>query len=157
MMQRWNPLGDFDRVWGEMDRLLNDSLTRTRTAPRFSFRPAMDLYEQGDEVVFKTVLPGAKPENIELVIEQTTLTICGQFGYTLGEDEAKGATWYRRQIGFGDFAETITLPVAVDSEHAEAHFADGILTLRMPKADHARVRRIPVKSSSEAELPVVEQ
>jgi len=157
MMQRWNPVGDFDRVWGEMDRLLNDSLTRTRTSPRFSFRPAMDLYDQGDEIVFKAVLPGATPENIELAVEQNTLTIRGKFGYTLSEDEAKGVHWYRREIGTGEFAETIVLPAQVDSERAEARFADGILTLRIPKASQARARRIPVKTTSEIELPVTNE
>jgi len=152
MMQRWNPLGEFDRVWGEMDRLVNDSITRARTAPRYAFRPAMDLYDQGDELVFKAVLPGANPEKIELSVEQNTLTIRGTFGYTLSEDEAKGTTWYRREIGSGQFAETIGLPAPVDSEHAEAQFTDGILTLRLPKAEQVRMRRIPVKSSSEAEL-----
>jgi HSP20 family protein len=154
MMQRWNPLGDFDRVWGEMDRLLNDSFVRPRALPRFSYRPAIDLYDQGDELVFKAVLPGAKPEDIELSVEQNTLTIRGKFGYTLGEDEAKSATWYRREIGFGEFAETISLPVQVDSGRAEANFTDGILTLRIPKAEQARVRRIPVKASNEVELPI---
>jgi len=156
MIQRWNPLGEFDRVWGEMDRLLNDSFTRSPLSSRFTFRPAMDLYDDGDEIVFKAVLPGARPENIDLAVEQNTLTIRGQFGYRLGEDEAKSATWYRREIGFGKFAETLSLPVPVDSEHAEAHFADGILTLRMPKAVQARVRRVPVKSANEVELPITE-
>ena len=157
MMQRWNPLGDFERAWGEMDRLLNDSFVRTRSLPRFSFRPAIDLYDQGDELVFKAVLPGARPEDIELSVEQNALTIRGRFGYTLGEDQAKSATWYRREIGAGEFAETISLPVQVDSGRAEANFTDGILTLRIPKAEQARVRRIPVKASHEVELPASDE
>ncbi len=153
MMQRWSPLGDLDRMWGEMDRLLNDSFVRPRGVSRLGFRPAIDLYDQGDELVFKAVLPGAKPEDIELSVEQNTLTIRGKFGYTLGEDVAKSATWYRREIGSGEFAESISLPVQVDSGRAEANFSDGILTLRIPKAEQARVRRIPVKASNEVELP----
>lgn len=147
MMQRWSPFTDIDRVWDEMDRLLGESLPRVRPSMRAgSFRPAMDLYDQGDELVFKAVIPGARSEDIELSVEQNTLTIRGRFGYTLDADAAKSTTWYRREIGSGQFAESVTLPVPVDSERAEARFEDGILTLMLPKAEQARTRRIPVRS-----------
>lgn len=154
MMQRWNPMVDIERMWSEMDRLLSDSFIRPRSLTRFGFRPAIDLYDQDDELILKAIVPGAKPEDIELSVEQNTLTIRGKFGYTLNEDEAKGVTWYRREIGSGEFAETISLPVPVDSDRAEANFTDGVLTLRIPKAEQARARRIPVKASTEIELPV---
>jgi HSP20 family protein len=145
---------DIERMWSEMDRLLSDSFIRPRSLTRFGFRPAIDLYDQDDELILKAIVPGAKPEDIELSVEQNTLTIRGKFGYTLNEDEAKGVTWYRREIGSGEFAETISLPVPVDSDRAEANFTDGVLTLRIPKAEQARARRIPVKASTEIELPV---
>ncbi len=149
MLQRWSPFTDIDRVWDEMDRLLGESFPRVRPAARMgSFRPAMDLYDQGDELVFKAVIPGAKSEDIELSVEQNTLTIRGKFGYTLDADNVKNTTWYRREIGSGQFAESVTLPFPINTERAEAHFEDGILTLSLPKADQARTRRIPVKSSN---------
>lgn len=149
MLQRWSPFGDIDRVWDEMDRLLGESFPRVRPSGRMgTFRPAMDLYDKGEELYFKAVIPGARPEDIELSVEQNTLTIRGRFGYTLTEDESKGTTWYRREIGSGQFAESVTLPVPIDSEKAEAHFEDGILTLKLPKAEQARTKRIPVKAST---------
>lgn len=154
MLQRWSPFGDIDRVWDEMDRLLGESFPRVRPSARMgSYRPTMDLYDQGDELVFKAVIPGAHSEDIELSVEQNTLTIRGRFGYTLSPEEAKNTTWYRREIGSGQFAESVTLPVPIDSERAEARFEDGILTLKLPKAEQARTRRIPVKSSNILEEP----
>lgn len=91
-------------------------------------------------------MPGANPEDIEVSIEQNALTIRGRYGYQLSEDEAKKVTWYRREIGMGEFAETFTLPAPVDADHAEASFADGILTLTLPKAEQARIKRIPVQA-----------
>ncbi len=149
MLQRWSPFTDIDRVWDEMDRLLGEGFPRVRPSGRGgSFRPAMDLYDKGEELIFKAVIPGARPEDIELSVEQNTLTIRGRFGYAMTPEESKDLTWYRREIGAGQFAESITLPMPVDSEHAEAHFEDGILTLKLPKAEMARTRRIPVKSST---------
>jgi len=148
MLQRWSPFTDIDRVWDEMDRLIGESFPRVRPASRMgTFRPAMDLYDQGDELIFKAVIPGARSEDIELSVEQNTLTIRGRFGYTLNTDDAKKTTWYRREIGTGQFAESVTLPFPIDSERAEAHFEDGILTLSLPKAEQARTRRIPVKQA----------
>ena len=147
MLQRWSPFTDIDRVWDEMDRLLGEGFPRVRPSGRGgTFRPAMDLYEKGEELIFKAVIPGARPEDIELSVEQNTLTIRGRFGYAMNPDEAKNTTWYRREIGTGQFAESLTLPMPIDSEQAEAQFEDGILTLRLPKAEQARTRRIPVKS-----------
>lgn len=146
MIQRWNPMNDFERVWDEMDRMLTEGFTRGRGTSRgWSLRPAVDLYDTGDELVFRAMLPGARPDDIDLTIEQNTLTIKGRYGQTLQDESAKTATWYRREIVAGQFAESITLPVPVDAERAEANFEDGILTLTLPKAEQARVRRINVQ------------
>lgn len=147
MVQRWNPMNEFERVWDEMDRMLSEGINRSRLSPRsWMTRPAIDLFDTGEELVFKALLPGARPEDIDLTIEQNTLTIKGRYGHVLSDDQAKNATWYRREIAAGQFAESFTLPVAVDAERAEASFQDGILTLRLPKAEQARVRRISVQS-----------
>ncbi len=149
MLQRWSPFTDIDRVWDEMDRLLGEGFPRGRQAGRMgSFRPAMDLYDKGEELIFRAVIPGAHPEDIELSVEQNTLTIRGRFGYAINPEEAKNTTWYRREISAGQFAESLTLPVPIDSENAEAHFENGILTLKLPKAEQARTRRIPVKPAN---------
>ena len=150
MLQRWSPFTDIDRVWDEMDRSAWRVLPASPTVPA-----AWDTLQAGDGLctsramrsIFKAVIPGARSEDIELSVEQNTLTIRGRFGYALNTDDAQKTTWYRREIGAGQFAESVTLPVPVDSDKAEARFEDGILTLRLPKAEQARTRRIPVKQA----------
>jgi len=148
MMERWSPFTEVERMWGEFDRLFNEAFGRTRPLllRGWTYRPAMDLYDTGEAVVVKVAVPGGRPDDFEVSIEQNALSIRGRYGYQLSEDEAKSVTWYRREIGTGEFAETITLPAPVDAEHAQASFADGILTLTLPKAEQARVRRIPVQA-----------
>ncbi len=148
MMERWSPFTEMERMWSELDRIFTEAFGRTRplVARPWPYRPATDIYDTGEAVVVKIAVPGASPENLEVSIEQNTLTIRGRCGYQLSEDEAKKLTWYRREIGTGEFAETFTLPEPVDAEHAQASFADGILTLTLPKVEQARIKRIPVQA-----------
>lgn len=148
MMERWSPIAEFERLWNEMDRLMSETFARTARpilSRAFTFRPAVDLYDTGDALVVKVAVPGAKPEDLEVSIEQNTLTIRGRCGYTLDEETAKHATWYRREIGSAEFSETLTLPVPINADEAQAHVEHGILTLTLPKTTEARVKRIAVQ------------
>jgi HSP20 family protein len=135
------------RLFDEMDRLFAETLEGGRVAPQqHSFRPAIDMYDTGEGFVVRAVVPGATPETLDVSMEQSTLHISGRWGYTLSEDEMKRATWYRREIGSGQFAQSIQLPAPVDSEHVTANFEHGILTLWLPKAEQARTKRIEISS-----------
>jgi len=148
MMERWSPIAEFERLWSEMDRLMSEAFGRTARpffARTFAARPAIDLYDTGEALVVKVAVPGARPEDLEVSIEQNALTIRGRYGYVLDEETAEHATWYRREIGYGEFSETLTLPAPVDAEGAQAQVEHGILTLTLPKTTEARVKRIPVQ------------
>lgn len=152
MLQRWNPINEFERVWDEMDRMLSEGVSRPRNANRgWTFRPPIDLYDTGDEFVLRAMIPGARSEDLEVSINQNTLSIQGRFGQPTGIQEGQHVTWYRREIVTGQFNESLTLPVPVDSDATSASFEDGILTLTLPKADQARVRRISIQSPKEVE------
>ncbi len=148
MVERWSPIAEFERFWNEMDRVMSEAFGRTARpflARAFTARPAMDLFDTGEALVVKVAVPGAKPEDIEISIDQNTLTIRSHYGYLLDEETAKHATWYRREIGYGEFSETLTLPAPVDADAAQAQIEHGILTLTLPKTSEARVKRIPVQ------------
>jgi HSP20 family protein len=147
MLERWSPLTELDRIVSEMNRLLGETIERGRLLPRaFVSRPATDVYDTPEAVVIKLAAPGARPDDLEVTLEQNTVTIRGRYGYALSEEEAKRATWYRREIGTGQFAESIVLPAPVDAEHAQATVENGIVTLTFPKAEQARVKRIAVQA-----------
>ncbi|MDI3341999.1 MAG: Hsp20/alpha crystallin family protein [Sphaerobacter sp.] len=149
-MTRWSPTMEFARLFNEMDRLLADVtstfLTGNGSAPT-TLRPAVDLYDTGDELVMKAVVPGVKPGTLDVQIEQNTLHLSGEFGHDVTSDGSKNWTWYRREIGSGRFAHSIVLPVPIEADRAEATYEDGILTLRMPKAEQARSRKIEVRGA----------
>lgn len=148
MVERWSPIAEFERLWSEMDRLMSEAFGRTARpflARALTARPAIDVFDTGEALVVKAAVPGAKPEDLEVNIEQNTLTIRGRCGYVLDEETAKHATWYRREIGYGEFSETLTLPAPVDADAAQAQIEHGILTLTLPKTSEARVKRIPVQ------------
>jgi HSP20 family protein len=148
MLERWSPIAELERVVSEMNRLLGETGERGRLLPRaFAWRPATDVYDTSEAIVITLAVPGARPDDLEVTVEQNTVTIRGPYGYTLSEEEAKKVTWYRREISAGQFAESITLPVPVDVEHAQATVQNGIVTLTFPKAEQARVKRIAVRAS----------
>ncbi|MCX2727935.1 Hsp20/alpha crystallin family protein [Thermomicrobium sp. 4228-Ro] len=148
MLERWNPVAEAERMLTEMNRLMSEVFERPLVRARvLAWRPATDVYETGDALVVRLAVPGAKPEDLEVTVEQNVVTVRGKYGYRLSEDEAKQATWYRREITTGEFAESITLPVPVNLEGAKATVENGIVTLTFPKAEEARVKRIPVQIS----------
>jgi HSP20 family protein len=143
------PVRDLERLLAEVDRVVADGIGNARAfSRRHGVRPAMDLYDTGAELIIKVLIPGATPEDINVSIEKDAVTLQGHYGYALDEDEAERVVWYQREIGPGHFAEAIPLPVEVEAEPAMAVFADGILTLTMPKTEQARSRRVPVRGRS---------
>lgn len=151
MLERLNPRTELDRMLDEVDRLLSDTMGRTRLLPRLrGLRPAIDLYETADAVILKAVIPGAKLDDIDVALAEGVLTLRGHTGYALGEQEEGHVTWYRRDIVSGPFVERISLPVPIEEDQVSATFDDAILTLTMPKAEHVRVKRIPLRSTSSA-------
>ena len=145
MMERFRPRAEIERMLDEMDRLLTTPLRRGRFLPRLTpFRPAIDLYETPDALIVKALVPGAKPDDIHVSLEHTTLTIRGTYGYTLPEDEETEATWHFREAVSGEFTETLTLPAVVDPDAVTATVEQGVLTLKMPKSAETRAKHIPV-------------
>jgi HSP20 family protein len=145
MFNRLRPPRDIDRLLDDVDRLITEGVAYARTfSRRYGSRPAIDLYDTGTELVVKALVPGARTDEIGVAIEKNALTLQGHYGYSLSEDEDQGLVWHRRDIVSGRFAETVTLPVEVETEQARATFADGVLTLVLPKVPGARTKRIPV-------------
>lgn len=147
MLERWSPRAEIERVFDEVDRMLSETVRRGRLMPRLhGFRTAVDVYETDDRVVVKAVMPGAKPEDLDVSLDQNTLTIRGRYGYEMPEEEAERVTWHCREIPHGQFVETLTLPAPVDADQVKAVFEDGILTLELPKTAETRAKHIPVRT-----------
>jgi HSP20 family protein len=150
MVTRWTPLFEVDRMFDEMDRLVNDRSGQARVASRNrGYRPAMDVYDTGEHIVIRALVPGASPDDLDISLEQNTLTLKGTLGYHVTEEQAGSVTWYQREIGYTDWSESIQLPTPVDADKASAEFEHGMLTLSLPKAEQARIKRIPIHQTEQ--------
>jgi len=140
MLVRWNPVEDLYTLNRMLDGLWNGG---TRFALDTS-GPAMDLTETEDALVLTAELPGFSPEQIDIKIENGVLHLKGA-----QQDEAVKGQYYLRERSLLNFKRSLTLPLPVNADKAEAQFENGVLTLRMPKAEEALPRRIPIVPKQE--------
>ncbi len=142
-------LGRWDR---EMDRMMEGFFGRRarpwwperwfRTEPVGITAPAVDLYEEKDDIVVKAELPGMDKDNIEVNLTDHTLTIKGE---KKKEEEIKEKDYYRAERSYGSFFRTVELPKEVHSDKVKAHFKNGILEVRLPKTEEAKAKEVKVK------------
>lgn len=106
------------------------------------FSPALDVTEGEDAWLINVELPGVKPEDVNLEREANVLTISGHKAFEVTGD-SRGYRFNERR--YGEFARSITLPSTVNADAIEANMQNGVLTIRLPKAEQARPRHIPIQ------------
>jgi HSP20 family protein len=141
--ERWDPFREMMTLRDAMDRLLQQSFVRPNpfSGGTRSEAVPLDVVDRGDSFEVKASLPGVKPEDVDITVQGDRLTIRGE---SRGEEERTGETWVIREQHHGTTERSITLPGIVSSDKAEARMENGILTLRLPKAQEALPRRINV-------------
>lgn len=145
-LTRWEPFRDLISLREAMDRLFEESVVRPRSGELT--RPmggtlAVDMYETDEAVVVKSATPGVDPEDIDISITGDTLTIKGE---TRMDEEVEEENYVYRERRYGSFARSLTIPVPIQADEAEAEFEDGILTLTLPKAEEVKPKAIEVKA-----------
>ena len=149
-MDRWDPFRDMMTIREAMDRWLQQSLSGTGqiTGQLLSnLRPdsiPIDLVEHDDSFEVRASVPGVKPDDVEVTVQGERVTLRAEVRAT---EEKRGENWLMREHRFGTLQRTITLPSAVTSDTAEARIDNGILTLRLPKAQGGQAHRIAVSTS----------
>lgn len=109
---------------------------------RNDFFPALDIYQDKDNVVAEFALPGIDPANVDIVIENDVLTISGS---NETKQEVKREDYYRKEVRTGSFARSVVLPMAVKGGDAQAKYDKGVLTITMPKEESMKPKRITVQ------------
>ena len=112
-----------------------------------SWIPACDVFEDKESIRIVAELPGVRPADVKLSIENGILTIRGE---KRQEAENRSERVHRYERTYGSFERSFSLPGTVDPEGIDATYADGVLTVMVPKAERARPREIAVKVSSPA-------
>lgn len=106
--------------------------------------PACDVFEDKDAVKIIAELPGVRPDDVQLTLENNVLTIRGE---KKQHSEERNDRVHRYERSYGFFERAFALPSSVDAEKISAEFGNGLLTVAVPKAERARPREIPVRAS----------
>jgi HSP20 family protein len=144
---RWDPFRDMVSLRDAMNRLFEESFVAPLGTQVFrregAEAPAMDVYETDNELVVESSLPGVKPEEVDISVTGNTLTIKAETKKEEEKDE-KGK-YYCRERRYGLFQRSVSLPVEVDANKAEAVFDNGVLKLTLPKTEAQKPRKIAIK------------
>ncbi len=100
--------------------------------------PAVDVYEEGDEVVMKAELPGMTKKDVEVNITDHTMTITGE---KTKEEKVEKQNYYRMERSEGHFIRSFTLPPDLEADKSKAVFKDGVLEIRIPKSEEAKRKK----------------
>ena len=145
-IRRWYPYRDVVSLREAMNQLLEESMVRSPSGPeeREGLIPVrVDMYETDEGIVVKSDLPGMKPEDVDISIQENTLTIRGEFE---AEEERERQNVHIRERRYGVFQRSIPLPKAVDAEKAAAEFEDGVLHVMLPTVEAEKPKRISVRA-----------
>ncbi len=142
MLTRWDPYRELLSMRRAMDRLFENSLGDERDVTSEWSLP-LDVVEDENDFVVKAPLPGVKPEDIDITFNQGMLTIKGEMK---DESDTTKGQYHLRERRYGTFSRTISLPSTVKPEDIQADYSDGILTLKLPKAEEVKPKRIPIHS-----------
>jgi len=146
MLDRNDPFGRAMGLRQVMDRLLEDAVVMPRGGESQGWGgPSLNVYEEGDELLVEAQLPGLRPEDLEINVEQGVLTISGQIK---AEEERTERNYLVREHRTGRFSRSLRLPPAYDSDACKADFDHGVLRLVFPKSEAAKPRRIQLSGAS---------
>jgi HSP20 family protein len=147
-MMRWDPFQDLRSAQDEMAQMsptlaqalgLHAQQASGRTS---AWAPALDISERKDAYLVTVELPGLKPEDLDITMEDGLLTIQGERQFTAESSEQQ---FHRVERRYGAFRRSITLPAHVMAEGIQASFEDGVLQILVPKAEEAKPKRIQVR------------
>jgi HSP20 family protein len=143
---RWDPFRDLVSIQDELNRLFGRTFTggeTLRPSAGGAWMPPMDVFETEGEIVAKVELPGIEPGDVEVAVEDSTLTVSGTREFS---GEVNEESYHRVERRYGQFTRAITLPQTADTEKVEAHFDKGVLTIEVPKVERAKPKKIEIKA-----------
>lgn len=142
---RWSPNDIFRQ---RFDRLFNQAFgdafdaRGSEEVGNRSWLPAVDVKETDEALTLFVELPGVKREDVDITVEDRTLTVRGERKF---EKDTERENYHRIERAYGTFTRTFTLPANVATDDVRASFADGVLTIALPRAEESKPRKIAIK------------
>lgn len=149
-LMRWDPFRELTTMRNLVDRMMDESIREGSSTWPSEGRVtplALDLIEDEDAFTVKASLPGIDPDDVEITLSDNVLTLKGE---TKAEKDVEEKNYRLRERRFGSFARSVSLPVPIDSDNVEATHENGVLTLRLPKSEEVKPKKISVKKMIES-------
>ncbi len=144
---RWDPVRETLSLRDAMNRLFEDSFVTPSwfyspdTNNRLNMLP-VNMWETADEILVQAVLPGLKTQDVELQFHDGRLIIDAK----LTPPQVENATWHYRELAYGQYHREIGLPIPVNTDKIQATLENGFLTLRLPKAEEVKPKKIQIQA-----------
>jgi len=150
---RWDPFRDIVTLREKMNRLFEDAVTARGEEKEMissTWTPSVDIYETENEIVLTAEVPGIDEKDIDIKIENNTLSLQGERKF---EKETKEENYHRIERSYGSFFRSFTIPHNVDQDKIEAEHESGVLRILMPKKPETKPKKIKVlKPKKKAEI-----
>src|SRR5271167_3047977 len=149
ILTRWDPAREYSTLQDRMNRLFRESHSSEGPEEALTttgFAPPVDIYEDEHTITLKLEVPGIDEKDIDVRIENNTLTVHGERKI---EKEEKEENFRRVERHYGAFTRTFTLPTTVDSEKVAANYDKGVLKIVLPKKAEAKPKQIKVNVGTE--------
>jgi HSP20 family protein len=156
LITRWDPFREYASLQDRMNRLFRDPRNaggQDEALSSTTFAPPVDVYEDEHEVTLKIDVPGIDEKDIDVRIENNTLTVHGERKF---ENEEKEENYRRVERQYGSFTRTFTLPTTVDQESVQADYDKGVLKVKLAKKQEAKPKQIKVSVGGEKTLEAKE-
>jgi len=151
----YDPFRELRSLQDEVNRVFSSSFNRSgdNELMRGAWSPSVDIYENKDQIVLEAELPGMRPEDVDISIENNVLTIHGERKF---EKKDEQDNFHRVERSYGSFTRSFTLPPTVTSENVDASFDNGVLKLSLAKREEAKPRRIEIKPGANAQAKQID-
>lgn len=147
-IRRWYPIREVASLQDRVNSLFQDFAGDNGAVTAAAFAPAVDVFENGEKVVLKLDIPGLKEEDLDIRVENQTLSVRGERKF---ESEEKEENFHRIERRYGSFFRSFSLPTTVDIENVAATYDAGVLKLELKKKASAQPRQIKVGSGVSAD------
>lgn len=150
---RWDPFRDMVTLREKMNRMFEDVFSgrnEDRELQAGTWAPSVDIFETENELVLTAEIPGIDEKDVEIKVEDNTLSIKGERKF---EKETKEENFHRIERSYGSFYRAFTLPSSVDPERIQAEQENGVLKISMPKRQERKPRTVRILKPATPEKP----